>query len=261
MLTYVAVGIVAGLLAGLFGVGGGLVIVPVLAGLFIAQGFPSEYIMQMAVGSSLATIVVTSLSSVRAHHSRGGVRWPLVMQMSVAIVIGTWIGSYIAHLVPSEGMARFFGVFELAVAAHMLFGKPPAAHQQEPGKSRNLVAGTTIGGLSALLGIGGGTLTVPYLVWHNIPMREAVGTAAACGMPIAVSGAIGFMVAGWSVAGLPAGSTGYVFWPAVGGICLASVLAAPLGAKLAYRLPKDRLKQVFALMLVGLGLYMLFGAA
>lgn len=257
MITYLLLGIFAGIIAGLLGVGGGILIVPVLAGIFLAQQFPTEIIMQMAVASSLATIVVTSISSVRAHHARGGVRWNLVLQLAGGIVVGAWLGSAIAHLMPSKGMAWFFGIFELFVAAQMLLGKQPAPHRQEPEKGSNLIAGTGIGTLSSILGIGGGTLTVPYLVWHNVPMRTAVGTAAACGLPIAAAGTLGFIVSGWNVPNLPDGATGYVYWPAVATICVTSMLAAPLGAKLAYKLPQQKLKKAFGLVLACFGVYML----
>lgn len=257
MITYLLVGAFAGIAAGLLGVGGGIVIVPVLAGVFLAQEFPTEFIMQMAVGSSLATIVITSLSSVRAHHARGGVRWDLVVQLVGGIIVGAWLGSLIAHLSPSKGLAWFFGIFEILVAAQMLFGKQPSAHRNEPGKGRNIVAGTGIGTLSAILGIGGGTLTVPYLAWHNVPMRTAVGTSSACGLPIALAGTIGFVVTGWNTPELPDWSTGYIYWPAVAAICITSALTAPLGAKIAYKLPQQKLKKVFAVVLGAMGVYML----
>jgi uncharacterized membrane protein YfcA len=177
--------------------------------------------------------------------------------LSLGIVFGAWLGAAIAHYMPSQSLARVFGVFELLVAAHMLFGKPPAAHRGAPDKSRNLAAGGIIGVVSAVLGIGGGTLTVPYLAWHNIPMRQAVGTAAACGLPIALAGTVGFIVAGRQAGNLPAFSSGYVYWPAVAAICVTSVLAAPLGARLAHTLPQNALKKIFALFLAGLGILMI----
>lgn len=257
LFSYLLLGGFAGLLAGLLGVGGGLVIVPVLAGLFTAQGFSSDYLMQMAVGTSLATIVVTSLSSLFAHHRLGGVNWSLMRQLSLGIVAGAWLGATLAHNLPGQSLARIFGIFELLVAVQMLLGRPPAAHRETPARFRNLFAGGIIGAVSAVLGIGGGTLTVPYLAWHNIPMRQAVGTAAACGLPIALAGCLGFIVNGWQVGGLPAFSTGYVYWPAVLAIGLTSVLAAPLGARCAHSLPQVALKRVFALFLAGLGILMI----
>ena len=257
LLTYLVLGGFAGLLAGLLGIGGGLVIVPILAGLFSAQHFSAGILMQLAVGTSLATIVVTSLSSLRAHHQRGGVQWSLVWQLSIGIVLGACLGAAIAHNMSSHSLARIFGVFELLVAAQMLLGKPPAAHRNVPERSRNLVAGGIIGAVSAVLGIGGGTLTVPYLSWHNIPMRQAVGTAAACGLPIALAGTVGFIVAGWQTSYLPDYTSGYVYWPAVAAISVTSMLAAPLGAKLAHTLPQKTLKKIFALFLAALGVFML----
>jgi uncharacterized membrane protein YfcA len=257
LMTCLILGGFAGLLAGLLGIGGGLVIVPILAGIFSAQHFPAGILMQLAVGTSLATIVVTSLSSLRAHHQRGGVLWPLVWQLSLGIVFGAWLGAAIAHAIPSQSLARLFGVFELLVAAQMLLGKPPAVHHQVSGRSKNLAAGGIIGTISAILGIGGGTLTVPYLSWHNIPMRQAVGTAAACGLPIALAGTVGFIVTGWQTSHLPDYSSGYVYWPAVAAISVTSMLAAPLGVRLAHTLPQKTLKKIFALFLVALGVLML----
>ncbi len=257
LVIYLLLGGVAGLLAGLLGIGGGLVIVPVLAWIFSASGFAAGSLMQLAVGTSLATIVITSLSSLLAHHRRAGVRWPLVWQLSGGIVFGAWLGAVLAHYMPSQSLARLFGVFELLVAAQMLFGRPPAEHRTVAGRSKNLLAGGVIGVVSAILGIGGGTLTVPWLAWHNVPMRQAVGTAAACGLPIALAGTLGFAVAGWQNSELPAASTGYVYWPAVLAIGISSVVVAPLGARLAHRLPQRILKRIFALFLALLGLLML----
>ncbi len=256
-LAYTLLGLFAGLLAGLLGVGGGLVIVPVLAWLFALQGFPDAALMHLAVGTSLATIVATSLSSIRAHHRRGGVVWPQVLQLGGGILAGAWLGAWIAHRLGSPALAALFGLFELVVAAQMAFGRPPAPHRGLAGVPVNAAAGGVIGAVSAVLGIGGGTLTVPWLAWHNLPMRQAVGTAAACGLPIALAGAAGFVASGWQVAGLPAGSSGYVYWPAALAVSVPSVLAAPWGARLAHRLPQPVLKRVFAGFVALLGVLML----
>ena len=255
--SYLLLGVCAGILAGLLGVGGGLIIVPVLAVLFAAQGFAPEYLMQLAVGTSLATILFTSLSSLRAHHQHGAVDWPLMLQLSLGMLLGGWLGGVLALWMGGTVLASLFGVFELVVAAQMGFGRIPAAHREPPGRLRNTVAGTGIGMLSALLGIGGGTLTVPWLVWHHIDVRKAVGTSAACGLPIALSGALGFVAAGLGRAGLPSGSTGFVYWPAVVVISVASVLIAPQGARLAHRLDRTQLKKIFAVFLAMLGVLML----
>jgi hypothetical protein len=254
---YLLLGVFAGGIAGLLGVGGGLIIVPILAVLFALQGFPPEYLMQFAVGSSLATIVFTSLSSMRAHHQRGAVNWTVMLQLSLGLLLGGWLGGVLAIWMGGLVLAGLFGLFELAVAAQMGFGRPPAAHRNPSGWIRNAFAGVVIGAVSALLGIGGGTLTVPWLVWHNVDMRHAVGTSAACGLPIALSGALGFIAVGLGQADLPAGSTGFVYWPAVIAISIASVLSAPLGARLAHRLDQARLKKVFAVFIALLGLLML----
>lgn len=254
---YLAVGAFAGTLAGLFGVGGGLVIVPVLAFTFTRAGIGGDALMQLAVGTSLATIVVTSISSVHAHHRRGAVLWWLVYRLAPGIVIGAWLGALIADWLPSRGLARVFGVFELAVAVQMGLGLRPAPQRGLPGRVGLFAAGGGIGAFSALVGIGGGSLTVPFLSWCNVAMRNAVATSAACGLPIAIAGAVAFAVTGWGEPGLPAGSTGYLYWPAIGGIVAASALFAPLGARLAHALPGDQLKRLFALFLAALGVYML----
>jgi uncharacterized membrane protein YfcA len=243
-------------IAGLLGVGGGLIIVPVLTWLFTLQGFAAEHIVQLAVGSSLATIVFTSLSSAWAHARRGAVRWPLAGQLAVGIIMGAWLGGFLAIGLGGVRLALVFGVFEISVAAYMLLGRPPAPHRTAPGPLRNAAAGGFIGGLSALLGIGGGTMTVPWLVWHNVGMRHAVATSAACGLPIAAVGALGFVLAGWDL-DLPAGSTGFLFWPAVVAVSLASITGAPIGAGLAHRVDQLKLKRIFALFLMFLGSLMI----
>lgn len=250
-------GAFAGVLAGLLGVGGGLVIVPILAALYHLQGFSTEYIMQLAVGTSLATIVFTSVSSALAHHRRGAVRWPLVAQLSLGIALGGWLGGFLALWIGGVTMAVLFGVFELLIAAQMLSGRAPPVGRGVPRAPVNTLAGAFIGVVSALLGIGGGTLTVPWLTWHNVDIRAAVGTSAACGFPIALVGAAGFVVSGWGRVGLPAGSTGFVYWPAVAGVGVASVFSAPLGARLAHRLDQARLRRIFALLLGVLGLLLI----
>jgi uncharacterized membrane protein YfcA len=255
--AYLLLGGFAGVMAGLLGVGGGLIIVPILAGLYQLQHFAPEHVMQLAVGTSLATIVFTSLSSSFAHHRRGAVNWPLMAQLSLGIVAGGWLGGVLAVWLGGLALAGLFGVFELLVAGQMAFGREPAAYRRAPGALRNGFAGAAIGAVSALLGIGGGTLTVPWLVWHNVEMRQAVATSAACGLPIALVGALGFLFVGLGQVGLPAGSTGYIYWPAVAAISLASVLSAPQGARLAHRLEPRRLKKVFAGFLACLGLVML----
>ena len=259
LLLYLALGAFAGLMAGLLGVGGGLIIVPVLAGIFQHQQMSAAVIMHLAIGTSLATIVVTSVSSVRAHHQRGAVLWPVVWRLTPGIVIGAWLGAAVADALPSAVLSKIFAVFVLVVAAQMAFGAKPAPHRELPGAPGMLATGGVIGAVSAIVGIGGGSLTVPFLTWCNTPMRQAVATSAACGLPIALAGAIGFIVTGLNAAELPAWSLGYVYGPALVGVAFASMLSAPLGAKLAHTLPAEVLKKVFAVFLMLIGVKMLLG--
>ena len=259
VIIYLLLGAFAGLVAGLLGVGGGLIIVPVLVFIFTGQGVAEHLIVHLAVGTSLATIVFTSISSVRAHHQHGAVLWPVFWQLTPGIVIGAWLGALFADVLASDQLRRFFGVFELLVAIQMTFNVKPRPHRQLPGRAGMVGAGSVIGAISAIVGIGGGTMTVPFLVWCNVAMRKAVATSSACGLPIAVAGATGFIVTGWNAVELPAYSSGYVYWPAFAGIEIASILSAPLGARLAHRLPAAQLKRIFAVLLYILGLRMLLG--
>ena len=258
LLSYVILGGCVGVLAGMLGVGGGLVIVPVLAWLFQRAGFIPELVMHLAIGTSLATIVLTSLSSVWAHHRLGAVQWRSFARLTPGIVLGAILGATLADRLPSETLRIVFGVFELAVALQMGLNLRPDPHRDLPGKWGMGGVGAVIGLVSAVVGIGGGTMTVPFLQWCNVSMRKAVATSAACGLPIALAGAGGFVIAGWDARGLPDGSSGYLYWPAFFGIVLASVLFAPLGARLAHRLPAPILKRFFALFLAFLGLRMLW---
>jgi len=239
----------AGLLAGLLGIGGGVLIVPVLVFAFSHQGLPGEFRMQMAVGTSLATIIITSASSIRAHHIRKNVRWPVFRQLAPGIVVGAFLGSWLSHLLPSATLQKLFAGFLLLSAAQMTLNLKPSSSREMPGPPAVAGAGGAIGIFSAIFGVGGGVLTVPYLVWHNVEARQAVGTSAACGLPIALAGAAGFIWNGRNVVGLPEWTTGYIYWPAFAGIVVMSAALAPVGAALASRLPSATLKRVFALFL------------
>ncbi|MGD8311945.1 MAG: sulfite exporter TauE/SafE family protein [Gammaproteobacteria bacterium] len=256
LLTYLLTGAVAGLMAGLLGIGGGLVIVPALAWLFAGRGFADAALMHFAVGTSLATIVPTSISSLLAHHRRGSVYWPAVRSLTPGILVGALGGAWLARAISSPGLALVFGLFEILVALQLLAGTEPAPHRTLPGSGGLAVAGTVIGTVSALLGIGGGTLTVPFLLWCRIDIRRAVGTAAACGLPIALAGAAGFAAGGLHAGVRPGSNTGFIYWPAVAGIVLASIPLAPLGARLAHWLPRQTLQRVFALLLAAIGVRM-----
>ena len=257
LLAYLLTGALAGVIAGLLGVGGGLVIVPALLYLFILQKLPAEILMHMAVATSLATIVFTSISSTLAHHRRGAVLWQQVRLFIPGIVVGGLLGAAIADHLASESLRITFGVVEILVAVQIGFDIKPSAHRELPGSSGMFFAGGGIGALSTLLGIGGGTLTVPFLLWCNVNIRNAIATSSASGLPIAVVGAIAMVIAGWDAENLPAGSTGYVYWPAATVIIIASVLCAPLGARLTHTLPIKALKRIFAIVLACVGTRML----
>ena len=260
LLTYLLSGAIAGLMAGLLGIGGGLIIVPALALLFAGQGFAADGLMHFAVGTSLATIVPTSISSLLAHHRRGSVHWQAVRGMLPGILAGALAGAWLARQISSPGLALLFGVFEILVALHLMLGIQAGAHRALPGVAGLGAAGAVIGTVSAILGIGGGTLSVPFLLWNRVDIRTAVGTAATCGLPIALAGAAGFAVSGGHAG--PGGglATGFVYWPAVFLIALASVPLAPVGARLAHYLPRKTLQRVFALILGLIGLKMILGA-
>ncbi|WP_027185473.1 sulfite exporter TauE/SafE family protein [Desulfovibrio inopinatus] len=257
-LLYIVLGVFAGILAGLLGIGGGLVIVPMLTFAFTWQGIPSEHLLHMALGTSLATIIFTSISSFMAHHRRGAVLWDVFWRIMPGILIGTFFGAWVASLLSTAVLKMFFGLFLYFVSYQMLTGKKPKPSRTIPGMIPLFGVGGGIGTISALVGIGGGTLSVPFLVWCNTAIPVAIGTASAIGLPIALSGTLGYVVNGIGVAGLPDWTIGYVYLPALVGIVATSFPMAPLGAKLAHTLPVATLKKVFAVLLFIVGTRMLW---
>jgi uncharacterized membrane protein YfcA len=257
VILYLLTGAAAGLSAGLLGIGGGLIIVPILFFIFSHQPVATEHVMHMALATSLATIIVTSLSSARAHHKRGAVLWPIVFRLSPGIIIGAWLGAMFASTLASNTLRPVFGVFELLVAIHLLVNYKPGAHTTFVNSTKSITGGVVIGGISSIVGIGGGTLTVPFLLWHNISIRHAVASSAACGFPIALAGTVTYIFSGWSMESLPAHTLGYVYLPAFAMIIITSIITAPLGASLAHRLPEKTLRLFFAMFLLILGFKML----
>jgi uncharacterized membrane protein YfcA len=257
-LLYLGLGAFAGVLAGLLGVGGGLVIVPMLTFIFIAQQMPAEHILHLALGTSLASIMFTSISSLRAHHLRGAVDWFVVRRITPGILAGTFFGSWVAAQLSTGFLKAFFVVFLYFVAVQMLLDIRPHPHRQLPGRAALFGVGGLIGGVSSLVGIGGGSMSVPFMIWCNIALRNAIGTSAAIGFPIALAGAVGYVVNGLAVR-LPPHTLGFVYLPALLGVSVASVLTAPLGARLAHTLPIGGLKRIFALLLIVMGTKMLLG--
>lgn len=257
LLIFAVTGVAAGMLAGLFGVGGGLIIVPALAFVLPWQGVGPAVAMQVAIGTSLAVISATSVSSLLAHRRRGGVLWPVFARVAPGLAAGAVAGAFVAHALPGTALQRIVGAGALLVAIQMFLDRQPARQPGLPTTAALLSAGGVIGLLSALIGIGGGSLTVPFLTWRGVPIQQAVGTSAACGVPIAWFGAAGFMIAGAGVAGRPEWSVGYVALPAFATIAAASVATAPLGARLAHDLPPRLLKRAFAGLLAVIGALLL----
>jgi uncharacterized membrane protein YfcA len=247
--AYLALGAVVGVLAGMLGIGGGMIIVPPLALMLEAQGLPREHVLHLAVGTAMATILFTSLSSVRAHAARGGVRWEIVLRITPGILVGGVVGALVANHLSTRTLAVYFTAFVFLMAVNMALDLKPRPSRQPPGAAGMFAGGTAIGGLSSLVAIGGAVMSVPFMIYCNVPIIQAVGTAAAIGFPIAVGGTVGYLYTGWSTSGLPPWSLGYVYLPALGGITVASVLTAPLGARLAHRVPGKMLKRIFAGML------------
>jgi uncharacterized protein len=238
----------AGVLAGLFGIGGGLVLVPFFIWLFNKQDFSEEIVMMMAVATSLATIIITAVASVAAHHHLGSILWRSVANLAPTIFVGAIFGAVIAGLMPSGALQKVFAVYLIIVGMQMAFLLTPMEGDLMQSSILLSIAGLLIGIFSAVLGIGGGTLTVPVLIKLHFPMRNAVAISSACGLPIACAGTISYAVMGWHKTGLPAGSFGYVYVPAFLGIVLTSMLMAPVGARLAHRLPTKKLKQLFSVV-------------
>ena len=257
ILELLALGITAGFLAGLLGIGGGMIMVPFITFIMGSRGVAPELSVKMAIATSMATIIFTSVSSVRAHHKRGAVRWDVVKRLAPGIVIGSAIASLgVFSLLKGSWLALFFSLFVGFSATQMLLDRKPQPTRTMPGTAGQLGAGGVIGFLSGLVGAGGGFVSVPFMTWCNVPIHNAVATSAALGFPIALANVIGYVLGGQSVADLPAGSLGYVWLPALGVIATCSVLTAPLGAKAAHNLPVKKLKRVFASLLFALAAYM-----
>jgi len=257
LIAYLLLGALVGVFAGLLGVGGGGIMVPLLTAMFAAQGVGSEHLVHLALGTSMAAIVLTSLSSLRAHHAHGAVRWDIVKAIAPGVLLGTFAGTFIASQVPTRPLAIFFACFMAYVSLQMILNVKPKPTRNLPGAAGMAGVGAGIGIISALVAIGGGSLSVPFMTWCNVKMQNAIGTSAAIGLPIALAGALGYLINGWGSAGLPDWSFGYVYLPAFLLISSVSFFTAPLGARLAHRLPVATLKKIFAGVLILLSAKML----
>ncbi len=259
ILELVLLGVGTGFLAGLLGIGGGMLMVPFITLIMAGRGVAPDLAVKMAIATSMATIIFTSISSVRAHHSRGAVRWDIVQRLAPGIVVGSIIGSLgVFALLKGSYLAIFFGLFVSFSATQMFLDKKPKPTRQMPGTAGQFAAGGVIGFLSGLVGAGGGFISVPFMTWCNVAIHSAVATSAALGFPIAVANVLGYVLSGLNVQGLPAGSFGYIWLPALVVIAVCSFFTAPLGAKAAHSLPIGKLKRVFASILYVLAAYMLW---
>jgi uncharacterized membrane protein YfcA len=257
--VYAPLGVLVGVIAGLLGIGGGVVIVPILVVVFTANGFPGSHIMQAALATSLGSIMVTSVSSFMAHHRHGAVNWGLVKRISAGVLVGTFAGTWLAAQLSTTALKVVFALFLYYVAATMLRNFKPKPSRQLPGAAGMSATGGLIGVVSSLVGIGGGALSIPFMMWCNVPVHTAIGTSAAIGFPIAVAGTLGYVVNGMGVAGLPDPHWGYLYLPALIGIALFSFFTAPFGARLAHRTPVATLKRGYACFLIVIATRILWG--
>ena len=239
ILGFLLLGSFVGFMAGLLGIGGGGIMVPILTSIFLLQGMAIEHVVHLALGTSMASMIVTSFASLRAHHSRGAVHWVVVKKMAGGIVLGTFLATFIASYMSSMYLAMFFAMFMAFVSLQMFLNKQPKPSRELPG-------------------IGGGSLTIPYLAWHNVEIKKTIGTSAAIGLPIAVAGTLGYLINGWDNSSIETLTLGFVSLPAVLFMSVTSFFMAPVGARLTHRLPIDILRKTFAVLLVLLSIKMLF---
>jgi uncharacterized membrane protein YfcA len=258
-LAYLGIGALVGFAAGLLGIGGGAVMVPLLVFVFTATGVATDHVLHIALGTALAAMIFTSLSSMRAHHAHGAVDWQVARAMSPGMLAGSFGAALAAGFIPTRPLAIGFTALVFYAATQILLNLKPPGSRDLPGTTGLFGAGAVIGAVSSLLAAGGAFLTIPFLTWCKVPLRRAIGTAAANGLPIAVAGTVGYVLTGFRSEGLPPLSIGYVYLPALALIVTTSMLAAPVGARLAHRLPVKQLRTIFALMLYGVAIRMLVG--
>lgn len=261
ILALLAMGCFGGFAAGLLGIGGGMILVPFITMILSARQVPDELVVHMAIATSLGTIMFTSLSSVRAHHKHGAVRWDIVKLLAPGILVGSTIGPWFGKQMNASVLAIFFGVFVAFSATQMLINKKPAAARDLPKAPGMFAAGGVIGILAGLVGAGGGFVSVPFMTWCNVRIHNAVATSAALGFPIAFAGTLANIFYGWGEPGLPDYSLGFIYAPALLIIVAASVTMAPLGARTAHRMQVRQLQKVFAVILYALAAYMFWKAA
>ena len=257
-LVYLVMGLGVGVFAGMLGIGGGTILVTLMVLAFNAQEFAPDRVLHLALGSALGTIIFTSISSFYAHDKHGAVRWDIVRVGAPGMMAGTLLGSFVAEHLSSKYLALLFVAFVFYSGIQMIFEMRAAPSRQLPGRVGLSVAGLLVGILSSLVGAGGGVITIPLLTKCNVPLRQAIGTSAAFGLPIALTGAAGYVINGFSKDHLPAFSLGYVYLPAVAAIVVGTFMTVPMGARLAHRMPVVVLKRIFGIVLWLLGVKMLW---
>ena len=259
LLALAAMGSCAGFLAGLLGVGGALVMIHFLTFLLHQLDIPTDMSVKMAIATGMSTIVLTSLASTRAHHKLGAVRWDLVKGLAPGILLGSALSSlWLFAVLKGTALALFFAAFTAFSATQMILDKKPKPSRQMPGLLGQTVVGTFIGTLSGLVGAGGAFVSIPFMTWCNVPIRQAVATSAAIGFPVALANALGYVVSGWNAPHNLDWSFGYIWLPGLGVIGLCTTVTAPMGARLAHKMPVLKLKRGFALLLILLASYMLY---
>jgi uncharacterized membrane protein YfcA len=259
-LSFAVIGIFAGISAGLLGLGGGLVSVPALLYLFKFYGMPEENLMHIAVSTSLMAIIITSISSLTAHHHHRNVDWPLMRRLSIGLVVGGFMGAYSATLLSSQVLQRIFAIYAFIMSLRLWASMPVLTVSTTLLKPRYLfVAGSVFGSISALVGMGGGTMVVPYLLLAGQNIQRAIGTSAACAFPIAISAVLGFMIFGEQQVSAGGWQIGFVHWQAFLGMISTSIIFAPLSAKWAKNLPVKLLERLFSLVLMAVSASLFFG--
>jgi uncharacterized membrane protein YfcA len=253
---FALIGLLSGYFAGFLGIGGGFIVVPALTFLFLKDPETAPWAIHMAVATSLTVMLVTSLSSLLAHHRKGAIHWPLVRSMAAGLAGGAILGAAIADFLQGEVLVRIFGLFAILAGFQLIISRHTEGGKALPVQPSASVAGGVIGSISALIGIGGGAMTVPWLLWHGVHPKNAVATSAACGYPIAIAGSLSFLVLGQG-GDLPDAALGYVYLPAFAVIALLGALAAPLGAATIHRLPPAAVQRFLGLFLALVGAHML----
>jgi uncharacterized membrane protein YfcA len=261
LVAYALAGALVGLLAGLLGIGGGMTLVPILSALFSAQALAPGYTVHLALGTAMASIVFTASASVRAHHRRGAVDWLLVRRLAPSMVAGSLLATLASGFIAQRTLALAFAAIVYAGALQMLFGGRPQAARRLPGATALFAIGAAIGVVCGLVSAGGAFMTVPLMLYCGVPLLTAIGTAAAVGIPVAVVGTVGYIASGWHVVGLPQATLGFVLLPALAALVLASMVTAPIGARLAHALPVGTLKRIFAVLLFALATRMIVAYA